>query len=78
MNKGCKFLTKLWCCVGGGVLQDNLVLSTGLDRGIVGYAINHTQPTIPRFAPTKGKRSKRQLSNLFASANSHYQPINKQ
>ena len=30
MLKGGKFLKKLWCCVGGGVLQDNLVLSTGL------------------------------------------------
>ena len=28
-NKGGKFLKKLWCCVGG-VLQDNLVLSTEL------------------------------------------------
>ena len=25
------------------------------------------------FAPTKGLRSKRQLSNLFTVANSHYQ-----
>ena len=30
MLKGGKFLKKLWCCVGGGVLQDNLVLSIGL------------------------------------------------
>ena len=22
-NKGGKFLKKLWCCIGGGVLQDN-------------------------------------------------------
>ena len=27
------------------------------------------------FAPTKGQRSKRQLSNLFTVANSHYRPI---
>ena len=29
---------------------------------------------IKRFAPTKGKRSKRQLPNLFTVASSHYQP----
>ena len=29
VNKGGKFLKKLWCC-SVGVLQDNLVLSTGL------------------------------------------------
>jgi len=29
--------------------------------------LNHTQPTIPRFAPTKGYRSKRQLSKHFTT-----------
>ena len=29
-NKGGKFLKKLWCCVGGKVLQGNLALSTDL------------------------------------------------
>ena len=29
-NKGAKFLKKLWCCVGGGVKQENLVLLTEL------------------------------------------------
>ena len=33
----------------------------------------HTQPTIRRFTPTKGYRSKRQLSNLFTVANLHCQ-----
>ena len=27
MNKGGKFLTKLWCCVDEGVSQDDLVLA---------------------------------------------------
>ena len=26
MNKGGKFLKKLWCCLGGRVYKDNLVL----------------------------------------------------
>ena len=30
MDKGGKFLKKLWCCVGGRVYQGNLVLSTQL------------------------------------------------
>ena len=30
MNKGGKFLKKLWCCLGGGVYQDNLLLSIKL------------------------------------------------
>ena len=30
MYNGGKFLKKLWCCVGGEVKQDNLVLSTEL------------------------------------------------
>ena len=30
MNKGGKFLKKLWCCIGGEVKQGNLVLSTEL------------------------------------------------
>ena len=30
MNKGGKFLKKLWCCLGGRVYQDNLVLSIEL------------------------------------------------
>lgn len=29
-NKGDQFLNKLWCCVGGGVKQENSVLSTKL------------------------------------------------
>ena len=37
--------------------------------------INHTQPTIARFAPTKGWRSKRQLPNLFTVANSQYHQL---
>ena len=32
MNKGGKFLKKLWCCRGGRVYQDNLVLSTEFIR----------------------------------------------
>ena len=30
INKGVKFLNKLWCCVGGRVHQGNEVLSTQL------------------------------------------------
>ena len=30
MNKGGKFLKKLWCCLGGRVYKDNLVLSIEL------------------------------------------------
>ena len=30
MNKGGKFLEKLWCLLGGRVQQGNLVLSTEL------------------------------------------------
>ena len=30
MNKGGKFLKKLWCCLSGGVYQDNLLLSIKL------------------------------------------------
>ena len=30
MNKGGKFLEKLWCCVSRRVYQGNLVLSTAL------------------------------------------------
>ena len=29
-NKWSKFLKKLWCCIGGGVLQDKLILSIKL------------------------------------------------
>ena len=29
-TKGDKFLKKPWCCVGGAVLQDNVILSTEL------------------------------------------------
>ena len=44
------------------IIQDNLVLSTELSKAFVG-----ANPL------TKGLRSKRQLSNLFTVANSHYQ-----
>ena len=30
LELGGKFLKKMWCCVGGGVYQDNLVSSTEL------------------------------------------------
>ena len=33
LSKGGKFLKKVWCYVGEGVKEDNLVISTGLIIG---------------------------------------------
>ena len=56
MNKGGKFLKKLWCCVGGRVKQGNLVLSTELITeigkakvGIVGFVCVYKQKIELRY-----------------------------
>ena len=45
-NKGGKFLKKLWCCVGGKVKENNLVLSTQLI--ILSYHILYSSFCYPR------------------------------
>ena len=66
MNKGSKFLKKLWCFVGGGVQQGNSVLSTALIT-----EISHSKEFKSRFFEhqpfqitlTKASCSKHQLLN---------------
>ena len=58
--------TNLFCCFSRCQAPTNNVAPYSLYR-------NHTQPTVPRFAPTKSQSSKRQLLNLFTVANSRYE-----